>query len=159
MKNKVYRPYIATLLLFVGLYTVLDIFSSAFPYLHLVDYALQGKMALHPLRVDLFTYGLVLFLLAVNVWQVLASPKDDPSPRIYASLATVVLIYVLSSMVYFVIHWKAPNNYSFPAGPTGLLLGSATVVLLAVGLLVLDLVKWMVAKLYGSIGKRARHDS
>ena len=139
MQRKVYRPYVATILLFVSFYVVLEVFPGAFRYLHRTDYALQGKLAIRTLQVDLFTCGLVLFLLAINGWQILASPKEDPSPRIYASMAAVVLIYALSGIAGLVVHPKTPNKNSFPAGPAGLLLGSATLVLLAVGLLVLDL--------------------
>ncbi len=69
-----YRPYVATILLFVSLYIVLEIFPGAFPYLHRTDYRLRGKMAMSPLQAGLFTYRLVRFRLADNVWQLLASP-------------------------------------------------------------------------------------
>jgi hypothetical protein len=113
-----------------------------------VDYLLEGKMAVRTLQVDVFTYGLVLLLLMVNVYQILAIPKDDPSPRIYASTATVGIIYLLTNLIYVLIHQKAPSTHSFPAGPSSLLFGFATLVLLAVGLLVLDFIKFAVSKFY-----------
>jgi len=150
MKNRIYYPYLATVAVFVALYVLLQVEPDAFLHLHRVDYLLEGKMAVRTIQVDVFTYGLVLLLLVVNVCQILAIPNDDPSPRIYASTATVLIIYLLTNLLYVLIHRKAPtpNTYSFPAGPSSLLFGLATLVLLAVGLLVLDFIKFAIFKLH-----------
>ncbi len=134
--------------MFVALYVLLEVEPDAFMHLGRVDYLLEGKMAVRTIQADIFTYGLVLLLLLVNACQILAVPKDDPSPRIYASTATVVIIYLLPNLLDLLVHRKAPSAYSFPAGPSSLLFGFATLVLLAVGLLVLDFIKFAVSKFY-----------
>jgi hypothetical protein len=148
MKNRIYYPYLATVVVFVAIYVLLEVEPDAFLHLGRVDYLLEGKMAVRIIQADIFTYGLVLLLLLVNACQILAVLKDDPSPRIYASTATVGVIYMLTNLLYLLVHRKAPSAYSFPAGSYSLLFGFATLVLLAVGLLVLDFMKFAVSKLY-----------
>src|SRR4051794_14110626 len=99
-EKRIVYPYVGTILLFSTIYVLTLLISNKTLYLGLADHWLEVKHNNKvPLQSEIFTFGLLAFLAAVNAFQILIVKKDQTNARYCFSWLAIILVYLINALV------------------------------------------------------------
>jgi hypothetical protein len=100
-----------------------------------------------PLHLVIYTYGLVLFLIGLNAFEIFTSLKNKFFTRLIKSLLTVILIYSINAFLYKLIDNQVLNLYWYPRGNPATFYCFVTLIFTTVGICGLELINVILFKL------------
>ncbi len=110
-------PYFLTVLIFVLIYWVTMIIPNKTLFL---GYGLEENEVIHnnkiPLHLYIFNYGLTIGLVAINLLEILSTKKDKFWLRIFKSIVTIFLIYIITLFVFKALDTTVWNMHFYPRG-------------------------------------------
>jgi hypothetical protein len=149
MRKRIALPYLLTIILFVILYGMTQLLPVN--HFRMCPECAIPKWNKLAVQMGLFTVGLTVVILLINLYQIVTVKKDDFTPRFWWSLATIIVVYGWNSLLYR-LFVQSFDFYNAPA----FLYGIVTFMVVNVGLLVLDGMKAIVFKIYQEDKIKAR---
>lgn len=96
-----------------------------------------------PLQREIFTYGLAAALLVINLLEIVSTKEDRFFLRVAKSIATIILTYLISALIFKFLDTKTWNLFYYYRGRPANIFIFATIILTVVGLVIIEGIKWL----------------
>lgn len=132
-------PYLLTVILFSLIYWLTMLIPNKTLFL---GWALESSEVIDnnklPLHLYIFNYGLTLFLLTVNLLEIISTQRDRFWFRFIKSFTTIVLIYIVTYFISKQLDTKIWNMHYYHRGAPAFIWCIVTVTLFSIGLVILE---------------------